>query len=121
MTSVVVSFIQTPGLFDGCEFYLMGRFPPTQASNEDLSRLIKLAGGKVLTREPKDHSLSTACPYHMKHSSKVRPCSTFVVYDPCCTEQRKSDSLTVSQTKHIGMVPTSWLLDCLSCYELIAV
>ena len=99
----------------------MGIFPPTQASKEDLSRLIKLAGGKVLTREPKDHSLSTVCPYHMNHSSKVKPSSTFVVYDPCCTEQNVKSKNSSTQTTHVAIVPASWLLDCLSCFELIAV
>ncbi len=102
-----------PGLFDGCEFFLSGRFEPPQASREDFSKLIELAGGQLLTEDPR--SLSYAGhPSRMKQSKKL---STFVLYDP---HLRQNTRMSSRDALGITLVPASWLLDCLSCYEIVS-
>ena len=107
--SFITYFLQAPGLFDGCEFYFTGNFPPPGASKEDLMHLVRLSGGKSLTREPKsfDQLMSTH-PFHAKQN--VVP-NTFIIYDPC-TKQ-------VPHSRKVATVPASWLLDCLSYFEFI--
>ncbi|XP_064401882.1 BRCA1-associated RING domain protein 1-like isoform X2 [Halichondria panicea] len=110
------AIMKLPGLFDGCEIFLSGLFAPPQASKDELGKLIKLADGQLLAREP-IYLPHTTHPYHMKQGSKSKPCSTFVVCDPFC-EQR--DKYVVSSRRtNVKIVPASWLLDCLSCFEII--
>ena len=77
--------------------------------------LVRLSGGKVLTREPR------ACdqrdfiyPFHAKHTVGLPVCNRFIVYDPC------TDKVPIRNgTKNLATVPASWLLDCLSHFELV--
>ena len=101
--------LQAPGLFDGCEFYFTGDFPPPGASKEDLVHLVRLSGGKILSRQPK--SSDSHVPTHPFHAKQCTIQNTFIIYDPC-TE-------LVPPSSKVATVPASWLLDCLSYFELI--
>lgn len=71
--------------------------------------LVRLSGGKILSRQPKssDAHVSTH-PFHAKQCAVQ---NIFVVYDPH-TER-------VPPSSKVAAVPVSWLLDCLSYFELI--
>lgn len=113
--SFVLVMMQAPGLFDGCQFYFSGMFPPPRASKEDLSHLVKLAGGSVLTREPRGQEDTThVCPYHAKPQSPFFSSHTFIVYD-----SHVENSPAKPKTSSVVTVPSLWLLDCLSHFELV--
>ena len=112
----VIVVMQAPGLFDGCQFYFSGMFPPPRASKEDLSHLVKLAGGSVLTREPRGQENTThVCPYHAKPQSPFFSSHTFVVYD----SHVENSPGAKAKTSSVVTVPSLWLLDCLSHFELV--
>ncbi|KAH9520085.1 BRCA1-associated RING domain protein 1 [Bulinus truncatus] len=76
---------QLPGLFDGCQFYFLGKF--TYPSREELIGLVKRGGGVILTREPRLHNLDDypyTIPYHASEDSTLADCSIFVIYDDIC-------------------------------------
>ena len=109
--------MQAPGLFDGCEFYFSGVFSPPRASKDDLSHLVKLAGGRVLAREPRSQEETAhICPYHATPQSLFFSNHTFIVYD----SYSELSHAKVRSTNVIA-VPSSWLLDCLSHFELLDV
>ena len=109
--------IQAPGLFDGCQFYFSGVFSPPRASKEDLSHLVKLAGGRVLAREPRSQEDSAhICPYHAAPQSLFFCNHTFIVYD-----SHSEHSPAKVRASNVITVPSSWLLDCLSHFELLDV
>ena len=65
-----------------------------------------------MTREPRacDQQLFTY-PFHAKHLPIY---GKYVVYDPC------TDKIPVrTGDKNVATVPASWLLDCLSHFELV--
>ncbi|XP_065897466.1 BRCA1-associated RING domain protein 1-like isoform X2 [Dysidea avara] len=103
-----------PGIFDGCQFYFYGTFIPPKASKEDLTYLVTLANGVILNREPKsdndDIQAVVEWPYHFKGKDCLS--STFIVYDPW------SKSVPTTTELHVTIVPASWILDCLSHFEL---
>ena len=70
-------------------------------------RLVKMAGGAVLSREPRS-SPRTVCPYHAKPGFT----SHFIVISGSSTYQIKADSGAFH-------VPPTWIFDCLSHFELI--
>ena len=73
-----------------------------------------LADGVILNREPKADSDETEAvvqwPYHFK--GKNCSSSTFIVFDP------SSKSAPIFAEPHVTVVPASWILDCLSHFEL---
>ena len=84
-------------------------------SKEDLSHLVKLAGGSVLTREPRGQEDTThVCPYHAKPQSPFFSSHTFIVYD-----SHVENSPAKPKTSSVVTVPSLWLLDCLSHFELV--
>ena len=102
--------LQIPRLFDGCEFYFCGNFLPPNPSKGDLVRLVKMAGGAVLSREPRSSPVynHTVCPYHAKPGFT----SHFIVISGSSTYPIKADSGAF----HVS--PT-WIFDCLSHFELM--
>ena len=64
-----------------------------------------------MSRQPK--SCDSHAPIHPFHAKRKAVQSTFIVYDPC------TELHIVSPTSDVAVVPASWLLDCLSFFELI--
>lgn len=72
---------------------------------------MRLSGGRVISRQPKlsdSHLLIN--PFHAKQGAGR---STFIVYDPC------TELHVVPPSGQVAVVPASWLLDCLSYFELL--
>lgn len=73
--------------------------------------LVRLSGGRVLGRQPKSSDLTVSThPFHAKQSAVQ---NTFIVYDPC------TELHIVPPSSKVVIVPASWLLDCLSHFELL--
>lgn len=81
----------SPPLFKGLSFYLLGAFAPPSPPKTDLSALIVAGGGRVVARKP--HSTS--------------PNDLWVIHDG-----------TSSPTYHHQHASWSQLLDCISLFSL---
>lgn len=104
-------------MFDGCEFFFKGLSPNHQPSKNELTKLVQLAGGKVLTREPKPSDENDAIfttnfcyPFHAPPGSIFTTCHTFIV--SVITSSRRFNSC-------LAEVPFNWILDSLSHFKLI--
>ena len=127
---------QFPPLFDGCSFYFSGEFHSNPTKTELLD-LIKLGGGVVLHREPKaetSHPLITPSSpavmkmmspkivetqivaYHAKPDTAQSHCTQFIIYDPEASPHQRKLSTPIMCT-----VPSAWILDCISNFEIVEV
>ncbi|KAJ8025173.1 BRCA1-associated RING domain protein 1 [Holothuria leucospilota] len=83
-----------------------------------LASLIKLGGGTIITRYPKPDDdviqASTIVPYHATPDSELRVCSYYILYD----QGVKRKPPPKVRTAKVCTVPVSWLMDCISSYEL---
>lgn len=87
---------------------------PPKATKDELTYLVTLAGGNVLHREPKAEDSKRQeplqWPYHFKGKRWIS--NTFTVYDP------SSKNVPVMCEPNVTIVAASWILDCLSHFEL---
>lgn len=108
---------QCPAIFHGCHFYLSGNFKPPSANKQQLTELLQLAGGIVLTREPKPDSDSiqtcTKVPYHAHKDSAQYFYTYYIVYDNI----QGKPSRFVRRGK-VCTVPLTWVYDCISQFYL---
>ncbi|XP_078656243.1 uncharacterized protein LOC144902593 [Branchiostoma floridae x Branchiostoma belcheri] len=109
---------QLPGLFDGCHFFLHGKFQSPTPPRKELLELIADGGGGVLTREPKPDSdclqASTTVAYHACKDSDLAHCSHFILYD-----QKSAKTPPRVRTAKLCTVPVSWLMDCVTVFSLM--
>ena len=116
-----------PRLLDGCSFFLRGVFNPPTPSKQDLAKLIQLGGGKLLQREPKvgDEDLKSSpivtslsrapeVAYHAPANSSLSYCTEFILFDPLSCDQHKVVNSPILQT-----APVTWLMDCISSFQLL--
>ncbi|KAK3109008.1 hypothetical protein FSP39_021013 [Pinctada imbricata] len=104
---------QLPGLFDGCQFYFQGTFEYPTPRREDLVGLVKLGGGKVLTREPKPGHISESdlsTPYHSQ-LGRVS-CCIYIVHD-------NGSPFAPIKTPVISTITPSWIMDCIANFQLL--
>lgn len=75
---------------------------------------MSLADARVLHREPKtedsERQETIQWPYHFKGKQWIS--NVFIVYDPL------SKNIPVVSEETARVVPASWILDCLSYFEL---
>ncbi|XP_066301591.1 BRCA1-associated RING domain protein 1-like [Branchiostoma lanceolatum] len=109
---------QLPGLFDGCQFFLHGKFQPPTPPRKELVELIRAGGGAILAREPKPDSdclqASTTVAYHARKDSDLAHCSHFILYD-----EKSAKTPPRIRTAKLCTVPTSWLMDCVTVFGLV--
>ena len=114
VTCLCVCIVQAPGIFDGCCFYFYGTFIPPKASREELTYLVTLADGSVIHREPRTEDSKKQeplqWPYHFKGKHWIS--NTFIVYDPL------TKNVPIVSEPNVTTVAASWILDCLSYFEL---
>ena len=75
--------------------------------------IVQLSGGKVLNREPLSSEELEGGSVHPFHAKPNVPFYKFIVYDPCTLNIPPK-----SIGKDVAVVPVSWLLDCLSNFEI---
>ena len=87
---------------------------PPKASKEELAYLVTLADASVVHREPKiednERQDPIQWPYHFKGKHWIS--NVFIVYDP------SSKNVPVVSEPNARTVAASWILDCLSYFEL---
>ncbi|GFX17161.1 BRCA1-associated RING domain protein 1 [Trichonephila clavipes] len=96
-----------PPLFDGFFFYLHGTFAAPTPTREDLSNLIHLGGGKLLSREPKQDTIDAyMIPYHAAESP-LEDTSHIILYQEKPPKERHIHS------GHICTSQVMWLVTCI--------
>ena len=108
---------QQPKLFAGIHFYLLGQFR-TKLNRDEVLNLIRLCGGKIVTREPDpewipEHEVSI--PHHAGPDSALAATSHILLYQ----EGGKSEPLLKYNMNHIKTLPLSWMLNCLKSCSLL--
>ena len=112
---------QLPPLFDGCFFFLLGSFraPPKQ----ELLRLLRDAGGQLLSRQPKPDSDVTqtvsAAAYHAAPGSDQALCTQYILYDPRASPHRAA--AVIRRRGKVWTTPASWVVDCIAAFRLLPV
>ncbi|XP_075927839.1 BRCA1-associated RING domain protein 1 isoform X3 [Petromyzon marinus] len=108
---------QLPGLFDGCYFFLGGPFD--EPSRFDLSEMVRVGGGRMLSRQPKADSDVTQsvrrAAYHARRHSDQEFCTHYVVYDGAWLGGLSG----VSRLGKVWTVPSGWLVECVLAFELL--
>ena len=108
---------QQPELFAGIHFYLLGQFR-TNLSRDEVLSLIRLCGGKIVTREPDpewipEHEMSI--PHHAGLDSALAATSHVLLYQ----EGGDTEPLLKYNMKHIKTLPLSWMVKCLRSCTLL--
>jgi len=102
-----------PGLFAGLHFYLSGTFDPPCFSKVELQNLVKIAGGKIIAREPDPEfipSQEDTVPHHALTSSSMASTSHVILY----MRGGKREPMIKYNMKHVKTLPVSWLLSCIT-------
>ena len=90
----------------------MGDFLPPNPTKQDFEQLVKIAGGTVLHETPQSGEFDSAIsPYHAKPGSDVFSCKYILV--------NSSSTQTVKHRLFAISVSPTWILDCLSHFELL--
>ena len=110
---------QQPGLFAGLHFYVMNsHLPPSPGlSREDLGSLVKLCGGKVVTREPDPEWIpadEVSVPHHAPSQSSIAGTSHIILY-----REGEGEPQLKYNMKHVKTLPVSWLLNCVRTTSLV--
>ena len=100
-----------PPLLTGLHVYLQGTFK--QLPRADLTSLIQLAGGHVLSRPPNPEAIPAGektVPYHAPEGSPLRDTSHLVVFEEPPAIQY--------DMRHVKSLPLAWLLLSLETHRL---
>ncbi|XP_062287287.1 BRCA1-associated RING domain protein 1 [Scomber scombrus] len=107
-----------PPLFDGCFFFLLGTF--NMPTKDELTKLLREGGGKLLSRQPKPDSDVTqtlsAAAYHALPGSDQALCTQYIIFDP----QGPHKPAVVRRGK-VWSAPSTWLIDCIAAFCLLPV
>nr|XP_026692876.1 BRCA1-associated RING domain protein 1-like [Ciona intestinalis] len=107
-----------PRLFDGCHFYLSGKFTPPSLKKEEITELITLAGGEILSREPKpDSDCVQACT---KISYHARPTCTHYLHTYYIVFDSKNKSQRMVVQGKVATVTETWILYCISQFSILS-
>ena len=106
--------IKYPKLFEDCFFYLHGKFNVFEKA--DMIKLIELAGGVVLKREPKldrvNELIPEEPPYHLDREAHPDfECCNFILFDV--------DKLPTVDHKYLKTVKVSWLFASIDEFKIL--
>jgi len=102
-----------PGLFAGLHFYLSGTFEPPCLTKVELMNIVKMAGGKIIAREPDPEfipSQEDTVPHHALTSSSMAATSHVILY----MRGGKREPMIKYNMKHVKTLPVSWLISCIT-------
>ena len=111
---------QQPGLFAGLHFYLTTNISSSSSpglSREDLSSLVRLCGGKLVSREPDPEWIpaeEVSVPHHAPSQSSMAGTSHVILY-----RQGEGEPELKYNMKHVKTLPLSWLLNCVRTTSLV--
>lgn len=105
---------QYPKLFEDCFFYLHGKFNVFDKS--DMTKLVELAGGQILKREPKVANVKDLLPEEMPHhldleTNKDFSCAYYILYD--------LDQPLEINHKYLKTVRPKWLFECIDEFKIL--
>ncbi|KAK1902616.1 BRCA1-associated RING domain protein 1 [Dissostichus eleginoides] len=107
-----------PPLFDGCFFFLLGSFKAP--SKDELTKLLREAGGQLLIRQPKPDSDVTqtlsAAAYHALPGSDQALCTQYIIFD----HQGPHKPPVVRRGK-VWSAPSNWIIGCIAAFRLLPV
>jgi len=102
-----------PGLLAGLHFYLTGVFDPPCLTKVEVQNIVRMAGGKLITREPDPEfipSQEATVPHHTKTSSCMASTSHVILY----MAGSKREPMMKYNMKHVKTLPVSWLVACIT-------
>ena len=92
--------------------------PPSPGlSREDLSSLVKLCGGKLVTREPDPEWIpaeEVSVPHHAPSQSSMAGTSHIILY-----REGEGEPQLKYNMKHVKTLSVSWLLHCVRTTSLV--
>jgi len=100
---------QQPKLLTGIHFYLLGSFE--KVTRDQVSNLIKLSDGKIVTREPDPEwipSDEVSIPHHASDSSPLVSTSHVIIY-----QEGDKEPLLKYNMPHVKTLPLCWLVNCI--------
>lgn len=112
--------LQQPRLLAGLHVYLLGNFAAGAGAmaREEVAALVRLAEGKLVTREPDPEWIPEAemsIPHHAEAGAAMAKTSHVLVY-----QDKEADRILMKYNmKHIKTLPLSWLVKCLRQYTLL--
>jgi len=98
-------------------FYLAGGYDQ-KLSKQDIHKLIRLSGGKYVTREPNPENLAgeAGCvPHHAEHDSALRTTSHIILY----LEGGKREPPIKYKMEHIKTLPLIWFIQSVIQHRLL--
>eukprot|EP00092_Neocalanus_flemingeri_P025647 GFUD01027805.1.p1 GENE.GFUD01027805.1~~GFUD01027805.1.p1 ORF type:complete len:593 (+),score=269.16 GFUD01027805.1:403-2181(+) len=107
-----------PGLLAGIHFYLTGVFESPSLTRVEVLQIVKMAGGKLITREPDPEFIpprEATVPHHAASSSSLASTSHVILY---MAGGRKEPQLKYNM-KHVKTLPVSWLLACVTSGRVV--
>ncbi len=106
--------MQYPKLFEDVNIFLSGDFNVFE--KEDFTKLVELAGAKVLRREPRlerlDELITLEIPHHLDLVyNEDFVCSNFILYD--------ATKIKEVRHKYLFTIKASWLFACIDDFKII--
>ena len=109
---------QQPGLMAGIHFYLTSNLQSGPGlAREDLATLIKLTGGRLITREPDPEGIpedEVSLPHHASHDSALAQTSHVLLY-----RAGEGEPLIKYNMNHVKSLPVSWLVNSIRSGSLV--
>jgi len=102
-----------PGLLAGIHFFLTGGFEPPCMTKVEIQNIVKMAGGKLITREPDPEfipSQEATVPHHALTSSSIAFTSHVILY----MAGGKREPMLKYNMKHVKTLPVTWLVSCIT-------
>ena len=117
---------QQPGLLAGIHFFLANNIGPASASGsaslsrEDLASLIKLSGGRLVSREPDPEMVipeeEISMPHHASPHSALAATSHVILYRP---GEGEGEPLIKYNMNHLKSLPVTWLVRSIRAASLL--
>lgn len=109
-----------PRLFNGINFYIINHESRTKVkglylTKAELVLLIKVGGGKVVSRSPALRTVENEKfqPYHARSSTNLKECSNYIIFD-----ENKHPELTYNM-KELQHRSSKWLIECILHFRIL--
>lgn len=107
-----------PGLMAGGHVCLVGSFDNVFPTRQNILKLVKIAGGKIVTREPDPELIppdEQTVFYHAAANSSLVNTSHIIIYQA----GSRKEPMIKYKMPHLKTLPVSWLFECFNTYSLV--
>jgi len=107
-----------PGLMAGGHFCLVGSFDNVFPTRQNIAKLVKMAGGKIVTREPDPELIppdEQTVFYHAETNSSLVKTSHIILYQA----GGRKEPMIKYKMPHLKTLPVSWMFECFNTYSLV--